>query len=90
MSIDDPLVLDTNAVAGDLEELLGFDVTGMRHRCAHCGNQGLMGGLRAWTGGPGVVLRCGVCSNVVLRWARTAGGVRLDLSGVAFLEFTPA
>lgn len=84
--MDEPFALDANAVAGELGELLGIEVTLAQHRCATCGNAGPMGGLRAWRGGPGVVLRCSVCSEVVMRWARTPSGVVFDLRGAAMLE----
>ena len=51
--IDDPLVLDANAVAGDLREIMGVEVTTYVARCANCGNRGALGTLRAWTHGPG-------------------------------------
>ena len=84
--LDDPLMLDGNAVAGELQEMMGIDVTTFLARCAHCGNRGELGSLRAWTHGPGVVLRCIVCSEVVIRWVRRPDGARLDLRGAAFLQ----
>jgi hypothetical protein len=88
--VPDPLMLDANAVAGDLEELFGVDLTAARHRCANCGNRGAVGTLRAWTAGPGVVLRCSTCSEVVMRWTRTPGGARVDVRGAAFVEMSAA
>jgi hypothetical protein len=82
----DALVLDANAVAGDLEELLGFDVTVAIHCCASCGNIGPIGTLLAFTGGPGTVLRCVVCRDVVLRFVRTPAGTFMDIRGAAFLR----
>ncbi len=87
--MDDPLMLDANAVAGELTELFGVDLTALVHRCAHCGNRGAVGTLRAWTRGPGVVLRCSICSEVVVRWMRTDAGARVDLRGVAYLQMEP-
>ncbi|HEY7526167.1 MAG TPA: DUF6510 family protein [Candidatus Limnocylindria bacterium] len=86
VALDDPLVLDANAVAGDLAELMGVEVTGFLARCAHCGNRDAVGSLRAWVHGPGVVLRCVICSQVVVRWVRLPDGPRLDLRGAAYLE----
>jgi uncharacterized protein DUF6510 len=84
--MDDPLVLDANAVAGDLYELFGVELTAVLHQCAHCGNRSALGTLRAWTRGPGIVLRCLVCSDVVLRWSRTSTRMVLDLRGAALIE----
>ena len=84
--IDQRLVLDANAVAGDLEELFGTDLTAVVHRCAHCGNLGPMATLLAYVHGPGTVLRCCVCTDVVLRYVRTPWGTRLDVRGAAELR----
>jgi hypothetical protein len=84
--VADPYALDANAVAGDLHELFGHEMTVATHACASCGNHGAIGTLRAWVGGPGVVLRCSVCGDVVLRWTRTPHGVRVDLRGAAFIN----
>ena len=83
---DDVLMLDANAVGGDLAELLGFEVTAAAHRCAHCGNVGAVGTLLAWTLGPGITLRCSICREVVIRIVRTPARTYLDLSGAAYLE----
>ncbi len=80
------LMLDANAVAGEMEELFGFEMTVFAHRCAHCGNEGAVGTLLAFTHGPGTVLRCSVCRDVVIRWVRSPEGIRLDMRGVAVLH----
>lgn len=80
------LVLDGNAVAGDLESLFGFDLTALQHACRHCGNRGALGGLRAYARGPGSVLRCVMCGEVVVRLAVTPRGTFLDLSGAAYVR----
>ena len=88
--MDDPMVLDANAVAGDLAELFGFEVTSVVHRCGHCGNVAAVGTLLAWTQGPGVTLRCSACREVVIRYVRTATHTYLDVSGAAYLEIRRA
>jgi hypothetical protein len=89
-SVAESLVLDANAVAGDLEEMMGFDVTVAVHRCGTCGNVGAMGTLLAYTGGPGTVLRCAVCRSIVLRYARTPTSMMLDVRGAAWLSVAVA
>ena len=84
--MDEPLILDANAVAGDLQEMMGIEVTAFVSRCATCGNRDRLGSLRAWTHGPGVVLRCVICSEAVIRWVRTPDGPRIDLRGASFLQ----
>jgi len=85
---DDPagaLVVDGNAVAGEMEELLGSDMTAAQHRCASCGNHAAMATLRAYIGGPGIVLRCSICQEVVLRIVRTPTATYVDLRGAAYV-----
>jgi hypothetical protein len=84
--MDEPMMLDANAVAGDLAELFGFEMTATVHRCAHCGNVGQMGTLLAWTQGPGITLRCCICRDVVVRIVRTPTRTLIDVSGAAYME----
>jgi uncharacterized protein DUF6510 len=83
------LVVDGNAVAGDMQELMGYDVTVALHRCASCGNQAAVATLLAYTGGPGTVLRCSICREIVIRLVRTPRGTYMDLRGAAFLQVAP-
>jgi DNA-directed RNA polymerase subunit RPC12/RpoP len=76
---DVDLVVDGNAVAGLLEEAFAAEVTGLAGTCAHCGTRNLVGAMRAWTRGPGVVLRCPACNGVVIRMARTPHGLQVDV-----------
>ena len=88
--MDEPMMLDANAVAGDLAELFGFEMTATVHRCAHCGNIGQMGTLLAWTQGPGITLRCCICRDVVVRIVRTPTRTLIDISGAAYMEIRTA
>ncbi|MEP7041183.1 MAG: DUF6510 family protein [Chloroflexota bacterium] len=88
--MDEPMMLDANAVAGDLAELFGSDMTVTIHRCVHCGNVGQMGTLLAWTQGPGITLRCCICRDVVVRIVRTPSRTLIDVSGAAYLEIRTA
>ena len=85
----DAMVLDGNAAAGDMEELFGFDMTAVMHRCTNCGNRGAMATLLAYMGGPGTVLRCSICREVVIRLVRTPTATYLDMRGAAYLSLTP-
>ncbi|HTI30352.1 MAG TPA: DUF6510 family protein [Methylomirabilota bacterium] len=84
--MDEPMMLDANAVAGDLAEMFGFEMTAVVHRCAHCGNVGQMGTLLAWTQGPGITLRCCICRDVVVRMVMTPSRTLIDVSGAAYME----
>ena len=83
----DSLTLDANAVAGMLMEIFGVDMTASMSRCGHCGNRGQVGSLRAYTHSPGVVLRCSICTEVVMRVMRRPDGSYLvDARGAAYIR----
>jgi hypothetical protein len=85
---DDPaveLTVDGNAIAGLLETVFGREVTAMEERCAHCGTASVVGALRVYLRGPGVVVRCPACVEVVLRIVETPTGMRVDLAGATRL-----
>jgi hypothetical protein len=86
--INRELMLDGNAVAGLLGEIFGVEMTSGPTECAHCGNQAELGSLLAFTQGPGVVLRCSACRQVVLRIVRTPEAIYLDARGVVYLKMT--
>ena len=89
MMRDDPavdLTVDANAIAGLLAAVFGREVTEMEERCVHCGTVSVVGTLRVYMRGPGIVVRCPACAEVVLRIVETPGGVRVDLSGATHLR----
>jgi len=86
---DDPavdLVLDANALGGMLAGLFGADVTGCPGQCAHCHTVSMVGTMRAYTRGPGMVVRCPACAQVVLRVVQTPDATYVDASGVSWLR----
>jgi hypothetical protein len=83
----DDAVLDGNAVAGVLAAAFGLEMTAVPGQCAHCHTVSVVGQLRAWTRAPGIVLRCPVCSGVVLRIVETPTAILVDTSGAAWLRF---
>lgn len=90
-TIDPPeiedLTLDANAVGGLLIEIFGTDMTAAACQCAHCGNRAEVATLRAYIHAPGTVLRCSICTEIVLRIMRTADGRYLvDARGAAFFR----
>ena len=89
MMRDDPAVglsVDANAIAGLLMTVFGREVTDVDERCAHCGTVSLVGTLRVYMRGPGVVVRCPACTDVVMRIVETPTGLRVDLSGATHLR----
>jgi hypothetical protein len=84
--INRELMLDANAAAGLLYEIFGTEMTASPTECAHCGATGEMGGLLAFTQGPGIVLRCTGCENVILRIVQTPEAIYLDARGAVYLR----
>lgn len=82
------LTLDANAVAGMLEEIFGREMTAADSKCGRCGREGEVGSLLAYTHAPGVVLRCPVCSAVLLRMVATPRGMLVEAKGVAYVRVT--
>jgi Family of unknown function (DUF6510) len=80
------LTLDANAVAGMLQAIFGSDMTAAMSECAHCGNQAMVGTMRAYMG-PAVVLRCSICTQVVARIAALPDGShRVEMRGAAYVR----
>ena len=84
--INRKLMLDANATAGILYEIFGVEMTASPTECANCGNEGEVGELLAFTQGPGIVLRCSTCENVVLRIVQTTEAIYLDARGAVYLR----
>ena len=81
----DELRLDGNAAAGLLTEVFATDVTAAVVRCAHCGAEGAVATVHVYAHGPGTVLRCPGCEEVVMRFARIRGELVADLRGIGRL-----
>ena len=86
MDMNAKMMLDGNAVAGTLQAIFGVDMTSSSLICAHCGIGNLVGGLRAFTQSPGIVLRCPGCEQVMLRIVHAQGATLLDARGVMYLK----
>jgi hypothetical protein len=84
--INRELMLDANATAGILHEIFGAEMTAFPTECATCGNEAEVGTLLAFTHGPGIVLRCSTCENVVIRITQTPEAIYLDARGAVYLR----
>ena len=84
--INRELMLDANATAGLLYEIFGVEMTAAPTECANCGNEDEIGTLLAFTHGPGIILRCSTCENVVLRIVQTPDEIILDARGAVYLR----
>jgi ribosomal protein S27E len=77
---------DGNALAGPLQDLLCVEVSTAIGRCTGCGREGPMAEARVFDHAPGVVARCPVCDQVLLRLVRGPGRAWLDLRGLTYLQ----
>jgi Family of unknown function (DUF6510) len=80
------LMLDGNAIAGQLLEIFGRDMTTAVTKCAGCASNVAMGALMAFTQGPGVVLRCPACEAAVARIVETPAATYLDARGATYVQ----
>jgi len=88
--INRELMLDANAAAGVLQEIFGLEMTAAPTECANCGNEAEIGTMLAFTQGPGIVLRCSACENVMIRIVQTPQAIYLDARGAVYLKLTRA
>jgi Family of unknown function (DUF6510) len=86
--MEDPLRLDGNACAGLLAELFTGDLTAARGACAGCGAVRQLGAqhLYDYPSGPGAVLRCSACENLLMVIVDAGPRYRLAVRGVTWLE----
>ena len=77
---------DGNALAGPFQDVLSVEVTTAIGRCKNCGREGPMAEVRVFDHAPGVVARCPVCDQVLLRLVRGPGRAWLDLRGLTYLQ----
>ena len=88
---DDPavdLTVDGNAVGGLLASVFAVDMTASTGQCASCHTVSMVGTLRGYVRGPGVVLRCPACAEVVIRIVETPTGMLIDVSGASTLRLS--
>jgi hypothetical protein len=69
--------LDGNAIAGDLFEVFGTEMTTALGACAHCRAVAQIAELAVYLRGPGRVVRCRNCGNVVMVMVSLGRGVHL-------------
>jgi hypothetical protein len=80
--------LDGNAIAGQLFELFGAEMTTATGVCATCGEIGQVGELRVYLRAPGTVVRCPTCDSVLMVLVDVRGMTCVDLGGLNRLEPT--
>jgi hypothetical protein len=67
---------DGNAIAGQLFESFGREMTVESGTCRHCGNTARVAELRVYLRAPGSVARCPTCGKVVLVLVDAGGRTR--------------
>ncbi|MGH9628353.1 MAG: DUF6510 family protein [Bryobacteraceae bacterium] len=87
MNLDSYDYLDGNAAAGELSKIFVMDVTAAEGQCAHCGATKRFAEARLYMQCPGVVARCSVCEQVLLRLVTVRERVLLDVRGMTYLRF---
>jgi DNA-directed RNA polymerase subunit RPC12/RpoP len=80
-------LLDGNAIAGELFDVFGAEMTTAAGTCATCHTRRLLGELRVYLrGAPGTVARCANCGSIVLVLVEIRGVTCVDLRGIEHLE----
>jgi uncharacterized Zn finger protein len=75
--------VDGNAMAGDLFEHFGAEMTAATGSCRHCGAHTQIAELRVYARAPGMVARCRSCGAVVMVAVTVRETTRVDLGGFA-------
>jgi phage FluMu protein Com len=78
--------LDGNAIAGQLVEIFGVEMTTATGECAHCGTVAQVAETVVYLQAPGVVVRCRSCSEVLMVLVDRHGIACVDARGLAGLE----
>ena len=78
--------LDGNAIGGMLYHVFGSEMTMAKAKCGRCGESGPLAECEVYLGGPGVVVRCRACHNIVMVLVEVREMTCVDLSGLRELE----
>jgi hypothetical protein len=79
--------LDGNMAAGPLGDVFAREVTTAIVTCDACGNSGPLAAAMVYGETMGTILRCVACEQVLLRFAETPRGLRLDMRGIGVLAW---
>jgi hypothetical protein len=78
--------LDGNAAAGELSRIFNIDITAAEGQCASCGAKRRFAEAHLYMQCPGLVARCAVCGDVLLRLANADQRMFLDARGMTYLS----
>jgi len=78
--------VDGNAIGGILYEVFGREMTMAQGECGSCGARGPLAECEVYLGGPGIVVRCRHCHDIVMVLVEVRKMMCVDLSGLRQLE----
>lgn len=79
-------MLDGNAIAGELYDVFGAEMTTVTGVCASCGARHQLGEQRVYVRGPGTVVRCKSCTSIVMVLVEIRGRTCVDLRSLAEID----
>ena len=78
--------LDGNAIGGMLYHVFGVEMTMAQAGCGGCGARGPLAECEVYLGGPGVVIRCRGCHDMMMVLVKVRERTCVDLGGLSGLE----
>jgi hypothetical protein len=78
--------LDGNAIAGQLSEVFGTEMTLFTATCGSCGQTGPLAEVAVYAIEMGIVIRCRGCTALLAVITKVRGISCVDLSGLAALD----
>jgi hypothetical protein len=78
--------LDGNAVAGELAEVFGTEMTTFTATCGSCGQVGPIAEVAVYAVDMGIVIRCRGCTALLVVITKFRGMSCVDLTGLAALD----
>jgi ribosomal protein L37E len=73
--------LDGNAIAGQLAEMFGREMTTAHGTCTHCGAEWQVAELAVYMDAPGTVVRCRACGNLAIVLVTVRQTTCIDVAG---------
>ena len=78
--------IDGNAIAGQLYDYFGAEMTAARGACAQCGAEAQIAELAVYVRAPGAVARCRTCGAVVMVLVEARGRTQVNIDGFRLSE----
>jgi len=78
--------VDGNAIGGMLYDVFGCEMTMAQAECGRCGARGPLAECEVYLGGPGIVVRCRGCHDIMMLLVEVREMICVDLGGLSELE----